>query len=68
MKFYRFRTGAKPSSETQGQIVGARKSLNGREKNSGEESQETRDARDFGKSKFLDFLRPNFFLARLDFS
>ena len=32
------------SSETQGQIVGAGKNLNGREKNSGEESQETREA------------------------
>ena len=42
-----------PSSETQGRLVGAGKSLNGREKNSGEE--------------FLTFLRPIFFLARLDF-
>ena len=34
--------------------MGAGNSLNGREKNSDEE-------------KFLTFLRPNFFLARLDF-
>ena len=37
---------------TQGQLVRAGKSLNGRDKN----------------SSFLTFLRPNFFLARLDFS
>ena len=43
-----------PSSETQGQLVGAGKSLSGREKNWGEVS-------------FLTFLRLNFFLARLDF-
>ena len=43
------------SSETQGQLVGAGKRLRGREKNSGEEKS------------FLTFLRPNFFLARLDF-
>ena len=30
-----------PSSETQGQLVGAVKSLNGREKNSGEEKSRT---------------------------
>ena len=38
------------STETQGQLIGAEKSLNGREKNSGEE-----------KSKALDFPIPEFF-------
>ena len=46
------------SSETQGQLAGVGKSLNGREINSGEEKSRT---------TFLTFLRPNFFLARLDF-
>ena len=45
---------SRPSSETQGQLVEAGKSLNGRGKKSGEFS-------------FLTFLRPIFFLARLDF-
>ena len=56
----------RPSSETQGQLVGAGKSLNRREKNSGEEKSRTRiRALLFS---FLTFLRPNFFLACLDFS
>ena len=86
-----------PSSETQGQLVGAGKGLNGRGKNSSEESQEREDdwaekkrkfsgtnqrlelLRPFGTSplkpcpqglflSFLTFFRPNFFLARSDFS
>ena len=70
--------------------MGAGKSLNGREKNSGEEklgtkkqkfcgtNQKPEQPRPFGTgalrpcpqglfSSFLTFLRPNFFLARLDF-
>ena len=47
------------SSEAQGQLVGAGKSLRGREKNSGEEKSRT--------TSFLTFFRPNFFLARVDF-
>ena len=64
------------SSETQGQLVGAGKSLNGREKNSGEEK--SRMARRavldfsspnffFSSEPFLTFLLPIFFLFRLDF-
>ena len=37
----RGREKGRPSSETQGQLVGAGKSLNGREKNSGEEKSKT---------------------------
>ena len=46
-----------PSSETQGQLAGAGKSLNGREK----KLERIKIKND------LTFLRPNFFLARLDF-
>ena len=48
------------SSETQGQLVGAGKSQNGREKNSGEEKSRTHYLR-------LTFLRRNFFLVRFNF-
>ena len=64
------------SSETQGQLVGAGKSLNGREKKSGEEKSRTALKRKKNWAKksqerlflpFLTFLRQNFFLFRLDF-
>ena len=64
----------KASSETQGQLVGARKSLNGREKSLGEEKSRTKSSliwgmgisQNFGLlSFFCDCLFRNFFLAPL---
>ena len=53
------------SSETQDQLVGAGKSLIGREKNSGKEKSRRRRRSLF--FSLLTFLCPNFFLARLNF-
>ena len=59
------------SSETQGQLVGAGKSLNGRGKKSGEEKSRTKIGAPIFVLEllfsFLTFLCPIFFLARLDF-
>ena len=48
----------KSSSETQGQLVGAGKSLNGREKNSGEGKSRTQRR---ALLRVLDFPSPEFF-------
>ena len=66
MQLSQSRPNVNTSLETQGQLVGAGKSLKGgREKKIwAKKSQEREEELFFA---FLTFLRPNFFLARLDF-